>query len=157
MKTKFEWMVPIIAVVAGAIALFIGSHNLYYAQISSNWPSVQGVIVESSLDTRHTSSGTSRHTEYSPEILYKFVVGNMTFNGNNITYGGYDSSFANRARSVVNSYSKHKKVAVYYMPNNPEESVLEPGVSWHTLLMPAAGLIVFIIGLGTLFKKGEKR
>jgi len=49
--------------------------------------------------------------------------------------------------SLVERHPKGKQITVYYKPDNPAESLLEPGLRVKTLIMPAGGLIFFVPGI----------
>ena len=116
-------------VVAGAIIAFIGINGLVKAKASVDWPSSPGRIVSSSVES-HRSTGDSgpRRTTYHAEISYEFSIEGITFNGNRVAYGDYDSNSPSHATRIANRYPKGKSVTVYYMPENPEECLLEPGL-----------------------------
>ena len=51
------------------------------------------------------------------------------------------------ARKIAQKYPKGKKVTVYYMPDNPAESLLEPGFSYKVFAWPLVGIVMFVIGV----------
>jgi hypothetical protein len=78
--------------------------------------------------------------------LYEFSVEGITFNGNRVAYGDYGSNSPSHARRIANRYPKGKSVTVYYMPENPEECLLEPGLKAQVWILPGVGLIFFAAG-----------
>ena len=50
------------------------------------------------------------------------------------------------AQKIAKKYPKGKKVTVYYMPDNPAESLLEPGFSYKVFAWPIAGVVMLAIG-----------
>ncbi len=146
-KFFFSRILPLIFVVVGAIVLFVGARGIIRARSSLSWPTTQGKIVESSVEhNRSSGSNGGNSTTYEAEILYEFTVEGMTFSGSRIAYGDYGSSNPSHARRVVNRYPKDKKVTVHYMPVNPEECLLEPGLKIQALFLPGFGLIFFTAG-----------
>ncbi|MFC1452145.1 DUF3592 domain-containing protein [Verrucomicrobiota bacterium] len=146
MKFFFSRIFPLIFVVVGASVAFLGIRGLIRAKASVDWPSTQGNIVESSVE-RHRSSGSKgSSTTYHAEILYEFTVAGTTFNGDRVAYGDYGSSSSSHARRIVNRYPKGKSVTVHYMPGNPEQCLLEPGLKGQSWFLPGFGLIFFTVG-----------
>jgi hypothetical protein len=137
---------PLIFVVVGAVIAFLGIRGLVRAKASLQWPSIQGQILESSVERHHSSGSNGSSTTYHAEILYKFILNDTTFNGNRVAYGDYGSSNPSHARQIVNKYPKNKIITVYYMPDNPEECLLEPGVKMQSWFLPAFGIIFFTVG-----------
>ncbi len=146
MKFFFSRIFPLIFIVVGGSVLFVGLRGLVRAKASVDWPNTQGEIVESSVDRRRSSGSNGSSTTYHAEILYEFSVDGTTFNGSRVAYGDYGSSNPSHARRIVNNYPEGKRVTVYYMPGNPEESLLEPGVQAKTWFVPGFGLIFFTAG-----------
>ena len=50
------------------------------------------------------------------------------------------------AQKIAKKYAKGKKVTVYYMPDNPGESLLEPGFSYKVFGWLIAGVVMLGIG-----------
>ncbi len=147
-KFFFSWVFPLIFVAVGASLAVFGVRGLLRARDSVAWPSVQGRIVESSVERHHRSGskGGSSST-YHAEILYEFAVDGTTYNGTRVAYGDYGSSNPSHARRIVNRYPAGKNVAVYHLPGNPEECLLEPGVKGQAWVLPGIGLIFFGAGI----------
>ena len=144
MKFFFSRIFPFIFVFVGAIIVFFGVRGLIKAQASVDWPSSSGKIVASSVE-HHRSTGEKGAT-YHADILYEFSVGGTVFNGTRVAYGDYGSSSPSHARRIVNRYPEKKVVTVYYMPENPEECLLEPGVKLQAWFLPGLGLVFFTVG-----------
>lgn len=146
MKIFFSRIFPLIFVVVGASVAFFGIRGLVRAKTSLNWPSTQGKVVESSVERQRSSGSNGSSTTYHAEILYEFTVDGTTFNGDRVAYGDYGSSSPSHARRIVNHYPKGKSVTVHYMPSNPEECLLEPGIKGQSFFLPGFGLIFFTVG-----------
>jgi hypothetical protein len=140
----FGRIFPLPFLIVGAIFLLIGLRSMQRAQESTNWPSVAAVIVSSSVDSRSGNKGTT----YQAKVLYDYTVDGTQYSSNRIGYGDYGSSNPGHAREVVNQYPKGSKVEVFYMPDHPEESVLEPGIHLRTYFIPAFGAVFLFAGAG---------
>jgi len=146
MRFFFSRIFPLIFLITGAVIAFFGIRGLIRANASVGWPSTEGRIVESSVGSSTSSGSSGSGISYHAEILYEFTVDGTTFQGNRVAYGDHGTSDISHARSIVNDYPVGKELTVHYMPENPEECVLEPGVQPQAWLFPAFGLIFLIAG-----------
>jgi hypothetical protein len=137
---------PLPFLIAGANVMFFGLRSMDRAKASTEWPSVRGVVVLSEVDSR----GGHRGTSYFAEVLYDYEVDGAKHCSNRIGYGDYGYSNPNEARKTVNRYPKGKEVDVFYMPEKPEESVLEVGIHIRTYFLPTFGAVFFLAGLGMI-------
>ncbi len=157
MRFFFSRIFPLPFVIAGAATLYFGVHGIILANASAKWPTARGKVLESKVEQHSDSDGTTYHAE----ILYEFSVEDVIFKGNRVSYGDYGSSSPSHANRVVNNYPKGKKVEIHYMPEKPEECLLEPGLKGQSFFMPLFGLIFFGVGclmvvfLPRLMKKEE--
>ncbi len=142
----FSWIFPYIFVAVGLGVGYFGVRGLVRAEASEDWPTAQGRVVASSLET-HTSRDDGG-TTYHAEVLYEFTVDGVVYNGNKVTYGSYGSSNPSHARRILNRYPKGVDVTVHYQPGDPETCVLEPGRSPATWFLPVFGAI--FLGAGML-------
>jgi hypothetical protein len=143
MRFFFSRIFPLIFVAVGASVAFFGIRALVRAKASVAWPTTQGKVVSSSVEYHRSDKGGGT---YHAEVMYDFSVNDTSFTGNRIAYGDYGSSNPSHARQVVNRYLKGQSVTVHYMPSNPEECLLEPGVKGQSFFLPGFGLIFFTAG-----------
>jgi hypothetical protein len=143
MRFFFGRIFPLIFVIVGALVLYFGFRDLQRAKASAAWPTAQGMVQRSSVEYHRGSKGGGT---YHAEIMYEFTVDKTTFSGADVAFGDYGSSNPSHARRIVNKYPQGKRVPVYYMPENPDVCVLEPGLKGQTWVLPAVGFIFFAIG-----------
>lgn len=143
MRFFFSRIFPLIFVAVGASVAFFGIRGLIRAKASVAWPTTQGKVVSSSVEYHKGDEGGGT---YHAEVMYDFNINDTTFSGNRIAYGDYGSSNPSHAREVVNRYPTGQGVTVHYMPGNPEECLLEPGVKGQSFFLPGFGLIFFTVG-----------
>ena len=138
---------PLLLVATGAITFFHGTCGLIRASRSSGWPMSNGKVVSSSVKCHHnTNKEDETSSTYYGNIRYKFTVDSKACSGDRIAYGDYGSSNTKHASAIVRCYPQGKEVTVYYMPGNPKECLLEPGVKGQTLLRPGLGLVFLLAG-----------
>jgi len=144
MQFTFSRAFPLSFILIGMIFLYFGVPGLIRAKDSVNWPTAQGKILSSSVKSGTTAGS---ETKTYAEVTYEFSINGTTFYGDRVMYGGYiASSRPSYAMNIVKRYPKGKKVTVYYMPENPEECLLEPGLKAQSLFLPGLGLVFFCVG-----------
>jgi hypothetical protein len=171
-KTSLLWTVILVLTAGGLAATFFGARGVIRAKASANWPTTQGTIVESSVEreTRRRTSGSEgrlTQTSYRAKISYEYTVDEMPFRGERIAYGdhgkianskrigvkgfkigvGGGKSARSYAQGIVDLYPKGKTLSVYYMPENPKECLLEPGLAAQAFSWPIAGIILLVIAV----------
>jgi len=111
---------------------------------SQSLSKVSGVIQNSTV-VFHKSKKSGG--AYHAEIMYNYFVKNQIYSNNKVAFGDYGSSNPQHARSISNLYQKGKEVTVYYQPEDPQNSVLEPGFQTQALIMPVIGFVFFVAGV----------
>lgn len=104
---------------------------------SSVFRSTEGEITSSKLIGKGVRSGGLHF-----QIFYSYKVAGVSYISDRVHFGATASEF-DYAASYVHKYSAGRQVTVYYDPNKPSVSVLEPEVKWY-------GLLNFTIGMSTL-------
>lgn len=137
-----------------SIFVFIPVLNIYFVcqgTISYFWEKTDGVIITSSVSK---SSDGLHHNHLWFRLSYQYFVDGRTYKGERVSYayGTFGnlwrtSGRKNRLRAF---YMKGRAVKVYYDPDRPAVSVLEPGISlWGIIEMlffiSVSGMIIFLI------------
>jgi hypothetical protein len=114
---------------------------------AKSWPSVEGEIV--TAEVIHTKG-----KNYKPNFFYTYAVNGVTYINSRMTYGSQGGKI-DVVNKVMEAYPLFSKVRVYYKPNDPDISVVEPGYthSWIKLLVP---ITFFFIGLYILISNINK-
>jgi len=89
---------------------------------SASWPSSQGIILKSEVET---SSG-HRGTNYTPHIKYTYTTGKQILLGETISPGRMWTRTS--AYEAVQRFPTLTHAEVYYSPSDPKRSVLENGL-----------------------------
>jgi len=132
-------------VVFGIIFVILGREELNMARKSEKWPFADGIIVKSNVKISRRYRG-----EYYADIVYEFDVAGKRYHGDKITFGGECVDMSCVYNIVRNEYPKNKRVKVYYDPDNPEISILEPGVRAITYFPLGGGILFLLIGISVL-------
>ena len=172
MKKFLLWSFILLLFTGGCAASFFGWRAVMRSFASTDWPSVDGKIIESRVEekkVKRTSSSSKKtplnQKRYQPKVDYTYSVNDKSFKGTRISYSDHGylgksksvtvmgvtrySSNANAkasAQKIAKKYHKGKKVTVFYMPNNPGESLLEPGFSYKVFAWPICGIVLLAIG-----------
>jgi hypothetical protein len=142
-KIFFGRVFPWPFILIGALVSFIGIRNFVQTSESVNWPIAQGIIRTSSVEYHSSNKGGTYHAH----IFYNYNLNGATYSGDRVAYGDYGSSNPSHAQEIVNRYPAGKNVTIYYMPNEPEECLLEPGIKPQTWLVPGFGIVFFSTGI----------
>lgn len=142
-----------------AVTIFLGIPMVMNALESKRWPSVDGVIAISEFTTNRDRDNGS--TTYGASIAYDYTVNEVLHTGSNVHFGQYGTGDPSYGRGIANPYPVGKQVHVYYNPDDPWISVLEPGAGWSSFMVAGIGVLFAVIGfLGSFFqfkkyKRGE--
>ena len=153
-KSKLFFL-PIRVISIGSIVFglvfFVAVFDDFFDSLKSiSWPAVSGKIIESSVKQRkHTTSMSGHSTVYSYDVTATFqyrVNGNL-YESNNIRFGGYTAKNPRLLDGTLSNYKAEKVVDVYYSPDNPSNSVLEPGFNKSIAFAIFAGCLFIILGI----------
>jgi hypothetical protein len=122
------------APVLGGLFFFLICSYLFHRAIESKkhqaqshlWPSVKGIILESSVTTR---AGNSNGFIYS--VLYSYEVDDIKYKHNIPAF--YDIRLKDECYAFAEKYKKGDVVDIYYLPSNPQKAVLEIEMNGRTL------------------------
>jgi len=150
------------AVGISLVFMAIGGGLLFYArnvarkaQQSLSWPATEGVISHAAVLFRTRDSAQANNAaDYRADIAYRFKVKGRDYTSSQITLMDYSSSSSANAEGIVTRYPDGSTVKVFYNPQDPSESVLEPGPTRGILILQligglfaVAGAFIFIMGL----------
>ena len=144
-------VVTICLVLAGCFMLLVGGASAYEAFSSQSWPTVQGEIITSNVDTYRDSYG---NRTYRRKIKYGYAVNQLEKAGGYFTGErvGIDPFLPSDSRAIAEAslvrYPKGEIVDVYYNPNRPQRSLLEPSFSLSRLIYPGVGLLLLAVAFG---------
>lgn len=145
---------PRLFMLAGIVLIVIGSINIYRAYSTYSWPSVQGYITFSGIESHtrtYTDSTTNRlrnENIYNAQINYDYVINGITYSNDDVKVGGtIGTNTKVWARELLNKYPQEKIVDVYYNPEDPLQSVLEKGLQLSTWFSLGLGLAILFFGI----------
>lgn len=126
----------------GFFILALAISQLWSTHKSRSWAQIQGVISESTW-----AQARSRHESGFAQITYKYSIDGQSYEGSNILPGKNEYSDPQQ-REKLRQYPVGAIVTVFYDPNHPQDSCLEPGVATSLPFLLLAIASFFILGGG---------
>ena len=147
----FGRIVPLMFVIGGLLFLFVGTWNLYRGYSSKNWPTTDGNVVSTEIQTvRRRDSDRAFDTDYRLLVRYRYVVQGNEYQSHQLRFGSMVHDEQAAAKEQQKRYPRGKAVEVHYDPDNPSVAVLLPGVGAGGWVAMILGLVNALIGLGLL-------
>jgi hypothetical protein len=120
---------------------------LQNARASASWPTADGIVTRSQVTHSTDAEGGD---SYQPQVTYTYSANNSTYENNTIKFGENSYSSRRKADEIAANYPIGKSVTVYYDPEKPDRSVLEPGVSAGSYIVIGIGVFFILITLITV-------
>lgn len=150
------FFMPVFAVIGVLLTIFWGIPTARNAMESRNWPSADGRIIISDVSENYDSENGS--ITYTAKVAYNYTVNGLPYTGSTVAFGDFGSSDPSHAGGIVSRYPVAKSVKVYYDPDEPKTSVLEPGSGWSSFMGLIVGIAFAIIGVvGFIFARKKFR
>ena len=130
----------------GAIFAVWGIYEFIGGMASEDWPATEGAIVRSGVSV---DKGDSKDAEprYIASVEYDYVVNDYEYTGDRIAFESQSFFEENAAKKIIRKYPVGKKVQVFYDPDKPHNSVLEPGTTSNSFLPIVFGIIIMLFGV----------
>ncbi len=155
----------------------IGSYGIYRASISKSWPTVQGIVISSKVDTTvihstrdrtrkevrtHVSTKFNRKETvissiYSAVITYKYQVNGVEYQSSNYTTTGAQEGTLTLVQDLVSQLPVNTQLVVHYNPNNPSDALIVlQQVDLFITIFSFIFMVLLIFLILKLFKKRNK-
>ncbi|MGD0773488.1 MAG: DUF3592 domain-containing protein [Candidatus Solibacter sp.] len=132
----------------GILALSGGAQRLWRGSASQHWPSVEGKVLFSRVNTSETRDSNQQNAiTFSPQFVYTYEIGGVKHFNNRRRFGRIEGSGEDWAEDISARYKAGRGVRVYYYPADPDVAVLEPGNNSEGLWLPGLGLVALLFGL----------
>lgn len=137
-------------IVATPIIAYSTILQLRKAQNSTDWPTVEGKVIESNVDSRTTREKRGNVyttvTYFTPKVRYQYEVDGRFHVGTTVKSFELRTTEAKLANDVIARYPKDAPVQVHYNPDDTKDSVLEPGIDGSSYIYLGIPLITLIAG-----------
>ena len=137
---------------AGVYLLVTAMINAAFGLRSKSWPTTDGTITSASIDWQEGSPGSGESIgeaeSYRARVKYQYQVNGVSFESKRLRFGfnirpSYDVFFSLRAaQRQMSDYLGGKTVKVYYHPQKPQISTLQPGLKLAAMWFCFFGLLV---------------
>ncbi len=142
-------------IAAGIVMFLFAKPRLVIGAQSRDWPNVTGQIIMSRIVPARNSNG--RRAAWKVRIIYAYsppshgLDTDRLYNDRISTHGfadpADDSYTLAQARQLAGRFPVDKAVTVYYNPNHPQQSVLQPGTTPGTFGGSVMGLVSALLGI----------
>jgi hypothetical protein len=152
-KSALIWILLVLFILISSGMTFFGVRGLVRAKSSVNWPTTQGNITRSKVDEVRDTGGHDglKETVYHARISYLYTVDGKDYMGKRVAYGDHGTNHASGPRATVRKYPVGTTTKVFYMQDNPDECLLEPGIHGQAFVLPGIGIFILSISLLVLW------
>ncbi|HUX97523.1 MAG TPA: DUF3137 domain-containing protein [Bacteroidales bacterium] len=173
--SKFVIILLTFFLVPFALFLIFSSIDLYKAVVSNSWPTANGIVISSRVDTtiytqtvktpsnnRNGSSSRSVRTKtvtsaiYAAVITYKYQVEGIEYQSSNYTSSREEGELV-WVNDLVSKYPANTDVTVYYNPKKPGDAVIAPGIQHGEMVMTIFPLVITLLLSFLLLKRIKAR
>lgn len=152
MKSKQDDMPKTVAVLFllfSVIFLFFSIPDFINGILSYFWQTTEAEIIHSTV--RRTTVGVDDKPCRFGEIRYRYAVKGRIYQNDKIDYISEFLHLYSRHTDEVADNPVGKRTKIYYDPDNPQNSVLLPGVTLSNCIMVSLASLFFLMGLAGLF------
>jgi hypothetical protein len=145
-------VVSLLAIGGGAWLLLASMENF----LSAGWPRTEGVVESMQVMEK---KGTKSGTQYLANVRYKFTLNGVLYQGDRFNTRGDYLASEQVATAVSKQYQQGGKCSVAYNPSNPERSILDTTLTYHTwgragigAVLGVGGLVLLVLGIRDLMR-----
>ncbi|PZO36085.1 MAG: hypothetical protein DCF19_22530 [Pseudanabaena frigida] len=124
------------------------TNNLFQGYQNKSWDSVNGRIINSFI-----SSSKSKSIYYfTPNINYRYTVAKTSYTNNTISFNTTETANKNEAEAKIAKYPIGAEIKVFYNPNSPSISCIEPNFFlWENLFVFSYSAFIVAFGIILIF------
>ena len=112
---------------------------------SRNWPTVPATVKNTYVDFQGSLADKNERANFVPVIGYEFSVEGMSYYSNVRAASGIGFASREDAEAFLADYPEEGLLS-YYNPENPNESVLEPGIPFAYRLLVVLPIALVLVG-----------
>jgi len=120
--------------------------RLAHARATAHWEAVPGTIEKAGIE----ETWSQGQTQFVPRVTYRFKHKGIEFLGDQIAPHELKSSGRSKAEEAIAAYSPGGEVTVYFDPEDPARSVLQPGARNKDYLVLGLPLLLLLFAYGFL-------
>ncbi len=121
--------------------------HIRLAWASRSWAATQGTVCHTTIDCHGAGGSISLGKQHSffANVIYQYVVNEKEYSNDQRCFGN-DLESESQALLTAAHYPEGSTVSVAYNPQNPKQSVLEPGLSIAQCLPVGVGAMLISSG-----------
>ncbi|MCY1043759.1 DUF3592 domain-containing protein [Corallococcus sp. bb12-1] len=134
-----KWLMGLGLLGIGVALMFAGGRMVYRTTVSRSWPTVQGTVVESRVETLRAR----RSVSFRPEVSYRYEVNGTPYTSDTFAFDGHASGALAEAQAVTRHYPAGAPVTLHYEPADPSVACIQcetVGVSNYVVTLVGAVL-----------------
>jgi TRAP-type C4-dicarboxylate transport system permease small subunit len=139
----------------GGVLAFGGGRAVLRAWTSGNWPTAQGSVLASSVETMRSK----RSVSFRPHVRYSYTVGSTPYTSQVISFAATDTGDLQEAREYVSRFPAGSHVEPRYAPDDPTVACLDcgrAGVADYVVAVGGVGMALFaVVGLLELLRSHQ--
>ena len=117
-----ELQLKLVALVCLVFLTYKSGPKLLLSIKSRKWPKQTSVVTTSSIDRTGNA--------YEPKLIYKYAVNAREFINDTYTYLGTSTITKSQSVKIAQQNPVGSVLDIFVNPDNPEQSVVIPGVHW---------------------------
>ncbi|MCJ8321327.1 MAG: DUF3592 domain-containing protein [Colwellia sp.] len=106
--------------------------SLYGVYKSSDWITVDAVLLHAHIGERYSQNGNTKTVSYTPKIRYQYNLGGRIYNDTKVSWTEKynNSDMLSRARYFVSQFNAGKSIRIYVDPDNHADAVVYKNINW---------------------------
>jgi hypothetical protein len=140
-------LLGLVMLVGGGMLAYGGARMLYLAWASERWPSAEGTVLASSVETLRSR----RSVRFRPHVRYDYAIGPTHYTSETIAFAATDTGDVEEANEYKRRFPKGAPVTPRYSPEDPFVSCLECGTAGVAdYVVTGGGVALALFGLSGL-------
>ena len=136
--------------IVGVLLSIIMPISIRRGKESKEWPTSEGTVISTEVEERHEYNEDGESVYYYPRVHYDYRVGDHVYHG--FKYKLMNVSMSKRkAHEFISNFMPGDTLTVYYDPEKPTESVMQPGAQQYLYVFLAIGIGLIALSLVKLF------
>lgn len=122
-------LLSLIFLIGFVAAIYFAVKAVRKAKQAEQWPVAPGRILPSEVSHSVSRDRDGTSVTWKPHVFYEYDVEGSKFKSDRLTGISFYSSNRRAAYRTVHNYPVGKEVDAYYNPEDPSDSMLEPGIT----------------------------
>ncbi len=149
-KLNMTQIVALIILIIGFVIFSLSMIPVLKSRLSKSWNTVTGKVIKSEI---YTSRDSDANATYRADIAFEYIVDGSKYLSDRLYYGVKIMSSDNwiNSKKSVDKYPVGKEIIVYYDPDKPNDSVIEPGIHFglggvfiFSICLIILGLVIYV-------------